>query len=390
VGYSKIYLGSDIAHENDIVRAIGKDVSSLHVGAQRIAWALLMGERVGVDIDSEVKKLVSQHGDEPMAHVTIAMARTGQGRKDEAAKHLEMARERLREDHPWRELVDAAQQLGKFEREPQLVEEVPGRIYRVIAVKSAPRITSANVNVATFLRVKSGDLVCINPVVMNDALVARIRELGDVTHVIAPAKYHNENVLEALAAFPGAKAWGVPAHAGYEAVKDIPFTGLLSDDAPLFPGEIDQITMQGFDPGDVWLLDRASSTVIVTDAILMSPPSDEYRTPFGLFYRWAWGLHERDVGFPSYQPPMWKNLPDFQASFRRALEHDFTDVASSHGSFRAVSKAELSSALDWFLDLKRVDGLRLVADFAWRHPKMTYRFLKEQIAAARAKRANAS
>ena len=385
MGYSKIYLGADIAHENDIVRAVGKDVSSLHVGAQRIAWGLLMGDRVGVDVDAEAKALLARHDDEPMAHVTVAVAHLGRGKKDDAKKHLGLAKERLRPDHPWTALVESAQRLVEFEREPKLVEEVPDRIFRVIAVKAAPPIKSANVNVATFVRVASGALVCINPVNMSDGIVARIRSLGDVTHIIAPAKYHNESVLSALEAFPQAKAWGVPGHEGYDVVKDIPFAGLMSDDAPLFPGEIDQITMHGLDPGDVWLLDRASSTVIVTDAVLMSPPSDEYRTPFGAFYRWAWGLHGRPMGFPSYQPPMWKNLTEFQGSLRRALEHDFNHVASNHGSFRAASKAELKTALEWFLDLKRVDGLRLTADFAWRHPGMTLRFVKEQIALARSR-----
>lgn len=386
MGYSKIYLGAEIAHENDIVRAIGKDVSSLHIGAQRVAWALLMGDRVGVDLDAEAKTLLAAHGDEPMAHVTVAMARMGQDRKEEATRHLEEAKAKAGADHPWRSIVEIAQQIVTFERKPRFVEEVPGRVYRILAVKATPRITAANLNVATFLRVKSGDLVCINPVAMSDDLVAKVRELGDVTHVIAPAKYHNENVVSALAAFPEAKAWGVPAHAGYAEVKDIPFTGLLSDDAPLFPGEIDQITMFGLDPGDVWLVDRASSTVIVTDAILATSPGDEYRTPFGAFNRWAWGLSGRELGFPSYQPPMWTKLGDFQASLRRALEHDFTNVASSHGAWTCADKAKLSSVAEWLLGLGDIDRLRLVFDFAWRHPKMTYRFMREKVEQARSRK----
>jgi hypothetical protein len=391
VGYSKIYLGADIAQENEIVRALGKDVASLHVGAQRVAWGLLMGERVGVDLDATVKELLERHDDEPMAHVTVAVARFGQGKKDDAEKHLEHARERMRDDHPWRALVDSTRALTSFVSEPRLVEEDPARVYRVIAVKSAPGIDCANVNVATFLRVKSGALVCINPVKMTDELVRRIRKLGDVTHVIAPAKYHNENVLGALEAFPEAKAWGVPGHEGYDGVKDIPFAGLLRDDEPLFPDEIDQVTMHGLDLGDVWLIDRASRTAIVTDSVLVQARDDRYRTPFGAFYRWAWGLHERDIGIPSYQPPMWKDLSTYQASMRRALEHGFDNVASSHGAWKCSDgddKALLQRSVEWFLALDRIDGIRLVADFAWRHPKMTYRFVKEQIAVARAKRAS--
>jgi hypothetical protein len=388
VGYSKIYLGSDIAHENDIVRAVGKDVSSLHVRAQRVAWGILMGERLGVDLDKEVDTLLARHHDEPMAHVTAAIARSSQGRNDDAAKHLERAREQSRPDHPWHSLVERAQSLSTHEHVQRLEETEVDRVYRVAAVRALAGIDSANINVATFIRMKSGELTCINPVAMTDDIVARVKALGDVTNVIAPAKYHNENVRSALAAFPKAKAWGVPGHEGYDLVKDIPFTGLLRDDAPLFPGEIDQITMHGLDLGDVWLLDRASKSLLVTDAILA--PAKDYMTPFAAFYRWAWGLDGRDLAIPSYQPPMWKDLKAYQASVRRAFEQDFVNVASNHGSWHCAERKALASAYEWFLDLSKVDGVRLVADFAWRHPNMTYRFIKEQIAVARAKRATTS
>lgn len=392
MGFSKIYLGAGHEFENDIVRALGKDVSSLHVGAQRVAWGLLLGERVGVDLDATVNDLLARHDDDAMAHVTVAIARLGQGRKKDADEHLEKARVRVKDDYPWRALVERAQALTSFTSETRFVEEEPGRVYRIIAMKPAAGIEATNVNVATFLRVKSGDLVCINPVAMTDELALRVKTLGEVTHVIAPAKYHNEHVLSALAAFPQAKAWGVPGHEGYAQVKDIPFAGLMNDDDPLFPDEIDQITMRGVDMGDVWLVDRASKTLIVTDAVFAYSPDNDYATPFGAFYRWAWGLHGRGIGIPSYQPPMWMDLAAYQASMRRALAHDFVHVATNHGGWRCTGgndKVALANAIEWFLRLDRIDGIRLVADFAWRHPKMTYRFVREQIALAKAKRSQA-
>lgn len=384
MGYSKIYLGAEIEHENDIVRALGKDVSSLHVSAQRVAWGIVMGERVGVDLDREVDGLLARHDDEPMAHVAAAIARLHQGRSEDAKKHLQRAREQSRPEHPWHALVERVQSLATHAVDQRVEETERDRIYRVAGVKPVAGIDAANVNIATFMRMKSGELTCINPVAMTDGVVARVKELGDVTNVIAPAKYHNENVVSALAAFPKAKAWGVPGHEGYDGVKDIPFAGLLRDDAPLFPGELDQVTMRGLDLGDVWFVDRASKTLVVTDAMLMQ--ANDHGTPFHAFYRWAWGLHGRDMGIPSYQPPMWKDLRAYQASVRRALDLDFENVGSNHGRWKCADKAALVGAYDWFLALGPIDGVRLVADFAWRHPKMTYRFVKEQVALARAKR----
>jgi hypothetical protein len=384
---SKIYLGTALAYETEVRRAVGERLRDLHVAAQRVAWGVLMGERLGIDLEREVVPLVERFADEPAAHATIAVARAAQGRTDEMRRHIAEARERVSSSHPWAGMIAALDKLTTEGADLDLVEEEPGRCYRIYAAQALPGIPSANPNVATLLRMRSGELVCINPVAIDAALADRIRALGDLTHIIAPAKYHSEQVARVKALFPRARAWGVPAHRRYPGVRSVPFDGFLSDEAPLFPGELDQITMRGVDVGDVWLVDRASRTLIVTDAVFFTesiPGVDRYRTPFSQFYCWAWGVHDR-VGIPSYQPPMWSDIRAYQASLRAALERDFDHIASCHGGWRCTrvgGKEALRNGVGWLLELDRTRALGLRGEFVRRHPRVFYRFARAQIVAA--------
>jgi hypothetical protein len=244
-----------------------------------------------------------------------------------------------------------------------------------------------NRGAARFFRMKSGELVLVNAVDFPDSVAEEVRALGEVTHIVAPAKYHSDHVPRARTLFPKARTWGVPGHRGYPGVAHIPFDGYLTDDVSLFPGELDHVALEGVDVGDVWLVDRASGTLLVTDAVFFTrfdvPDGADFTTPFSLFYTWAWGVFDR-VGIPSYQPVMWNDLGLYQASLRRALALDFDRIASCHGSFRSVegrAKERLQESLSWLLALGKLGGLAHVGDFVRRHPGVFYRLVKEQIAA---------
>jgi hypothetical protein len=268
------------------------------------------------------------------------------------------------------------------------LEDVPGRVYRVAADNLSPGKVFGSRGVGRFIRMRSGELVYVNPVPLTDEMGERIRALGDVTHIVLPAKYHSDHAIRAKHLFPKARLFGVPAQRDYPNLAHLPFDGFLMDDAPLFPGELDQVTMQGVDVGDVWFVDRASRTLLVTDALFVTrlAGAEEFETPFGLFYNWAWGVHDR-VGIPSYQPAMWSDIALYQASLRRALALDFDHLGSCHGSFRGIeggAKEKLRERLGWLLELGRFGALRYLGDFVGRHPVVFYRFVKEQIAARKA------
>jgi hypothetical protein len=381
-----VYLGEHASFESSLERFSSGPIASLHIGAQRVAWGILMGDRVGVDLDVAVRELEKKHGDHFATHVAAALARRAQGREHDADKHLSRARELLEPGHPWAALLPTDADWRAAPLSPKLIEEEPGRVYRVVAENKKDGAVFGNRGTARFLRMRSGELVLVNPVAIPDAVAEEVRSLGDVTHIIAPAKYHSDYVPHARALFPKARVFGVPGHRGYPNVAHIKFDGYLSDDAPLFPGELDHVALEGVDVGDVWLVDRASKTLIVTDAVfftrLDTPDAADYATPFGTFYTWAWGVFDR-IGIPSYQPAMWNDLGRYQASLRRALALEFENVASCHGPWRSIegrARDRLRENLGWVLELGKLGGVGLLGDFARRHPGMFFRLVKEQLA----------
>lgn len=389
MSFSKIYLGAARDFEDSLRRATNAKLGPLHVAGQRVSWGILMGERVGIDLEAEARRLQEQHADQVPAQVALALVRVAQGKRTEAERHVDEARKYAGEESPWAPVLDPALWTGES-RAATFTEDVPGRVYRVVVHHRTDGTAFANPGAATFVRMRSGELVYVNAVALDDAMVERIRALGEVAHLIAPAKYHSNHVPLAQRQFPKAETWGVPGHRRYPGVAHIRFDGYLDDAAPLFRDELDQVTIRGVDVGDVWLVDRASKTLLVTDAVLFAQraPGDEpFQAPFRTFYTWAWGLGDR-FGIPSYQPAMWQDIRAYQASVRRALECDFESIASCHGPWRTVprdGKAELASGLSWFLGLSRFDAAVLLGDFVRRHPGVFARLVKEQIVARRKK-----
>lgn len=190
-----------------------------------------------------------------VAHLYAAAVHRWTQRHAEAERELARARA-LADGHPFAYLVPNDTRWQCALPTTDILEIWPGRVYRVIGESRATHADPFGVrNVATFFGVRSGALVCINSVQLDDATVAKLRALGEVTHIVAPAKYHNEHLVVAKSYFPEAKIIGVPGQRGYPQVRHVPFDGFLNDEVPLFPDEIDQVTTKGADVEDVFFLD---------------------------------------------------------------------------------------------------------------------------------------
>lgn len=381
---SKIYLGLPQEHE-DTVHSLagGGDIPELHRRAQRICWGIVMADRLTLDIDADAAWLLKSFPNLFVAHLFAAIVNLWKKRPEQAQACLDRARRLLPDGHPWAYLVPTDPLFRGDPPAQQLLEVEPGRVYRVLGQVSPPQLRPFGFRgMATFLRLRSGRLVCINPVPFSEELAGQIRALGEVTHIIAPAKYHNEYVMEAKSHFAKAGVYGVPQHRGYPQAAHVSFDGYLDDAQPLFPGEIDQITMNGIDLGDVFLLDRASRTLIVTDAIFPFPSpaeTEEYMSFFFRMYAWSWGvMPPSKIAVPGYQPLMWTDITAYQASLRRALDLGFDNLASSHGSWSAIrgnAAAVLQHELRWLLELSKLQTVGLVLNFVKQHPYVFWKFL---------------
>jgi hypothetical protein len=351
---SKLYLGMSDQFESDVRRRVGVNLDELHRLAQRICQAALAPATASRVLPPVIQSLERRAGECFMGQLSRAFGFRLLGREDDADRAFRRATELVPDADPWSHLVPDTAEWRAPIRPAALVEEEPGHVYRIIGETRADGAVFGTLGVGRFLRMQSGELVYVNPVPLADEVVAEVRTLGRVAHVIAPAKYHFEHVMVAARAFPGARIWGVPAHRGFARVARIPFDGYLDDTAPLYPGELEQLTLDGNDIGDVWLLYRRTRTLLTTDALFFSAPvaneAADFDSPFRRFYAWAWGVATRD-GIPSYQPPMWRDLRAFRASLARAFE------------------------LGFVTELKTLDALRLTLDFVRRHPGFAYRAL---------------
>lgn len=378
---SKVYLGLPEQYEAELGRRTGVNLVELHRLAQRICQAARAPESAARELPPVLERLERHSGDFFMAALSRAFGFRILGREDEADRAFRRAVELVPNADPWAHLVPDATAWRAASHPPALIEEEPGHVYRVTGETRASGAVFGTLGVGRFLRMNSGELVYVNPVPLDDVIVEQVRALGPVAHVIAPAKYHFEHVAAARRAFPNARTWGVPAHRGFDRVRTVGFDGYLDDDAPLYPDELDQLTLRGNDVGDVWLVYRRTRTLLTTDALFfagpVTPQAQTFDSPFRRFYAWAWGVAGR-VGVPSYQPPMWRDLPAYRASLTRAFELEFDSVAYNHGSWRAIpsgGRERLRAALGFITELGAWDGLRLTLDFIRRHPGFVYREL---------------
>jgi hypothetical protein len=381
---SKLYLGMSKRFEVEVRQRVGANLDELHELAQRICQAALAPARARRDLPPVLERLERRAGDSFLGQLSRAFGLRLLAREDEADRAFRRATDLVPDGDPWSHLVPDASAWRATARPATVVEEEPGHVYRVTGDTRAEGAVFGTLGAGRFLRMLSGEFVYVNPVPLTGDVIARVRDLGGVAHVIAPAKYHFEHVREARRAFPEARVWGVPAHRGFARVAHVHFDGYLDDSAPLYPGELDQLTLRGNDVGDVWLLYRRTRTLMTTDALFYAgpvapdaPDARDFDSPFRSFYAWAWGVAGR-AGVPSYQPPLWTDLAAYRASLARAFELDFDTVAYNHGSWRAIpseGREHLRAALGFIFELKNLDALRLTFDFVRRHPGFVYREL---------------
>jgi len=119
----------------------------------------------------------------------------------------------------------------------------------------------------TIVRLADGGLWVHSPIRLTDARKAALDRLGPVRSVVAPNCFHHMFVRDYFAAYPDARVYAAP---GLEKKrKDLPFHGVLGDDAPEdWAGEIDQTVLAGAPlVGEVLFHHKASATAIVTDLV---------------------------------------------------------------------------------------------------------------------------
>lgn len=180
----------------------------------------------------------------------------------------------------------------------------------------------------TVVRVGANELVLIAPCPIDDALEARIRELGSVSAVIAPNCFHYYYFLDALKRFPDAApflAEGVADKIGGAPPNARPLTG---EPDPLWKAHLEQLAIPGAPKvNEVVFYHGASRTLVLTDFCFNFNPPPKGWT--GLFLRIA-GAYGR-LAVSRLMRSMLKDRPQLRDSVDRMLAWDFDRIIVTHG-----------------------------------------------------------
>jgi hypothetical protein len=210
-----------------------------------------------------------------------------------------------------------------------LEEIVPGQIW---CAAYPVRYSGARFEARlTVVRLRDGGLLLHSPGPIDDALAARLAELGPVRAIVAPGDLHHLHVAACQRRYPDALTFVCP---GVEKKQPtLRFDALLGDEAPaLWAGELDQV----FVPGarvihEVAFFHRASQTLILVD--LLENFTD--RTPNVSWVLQLWFRPLRMWNTPAPAPEYWllgfRDRAAACASLERILAWDFVRVVIAHG-----------------------------------------------------------
>lgn len=125
------------------------------------------------------------------------------------------------------------------------------------------------------IRLAGGDLVLWSPVAMSAGLKDAVAALGRVAHLVAPNRLHHMALSDWASAFPQALIHPAP---GLRAKRPDLTLALDLTDTPPEPwaGQIDTFLLPNTLAPEIWLLHRASGTLLVTD-LLQQMPRGWYR-----------------------------------------------------------------------------------------------------------------
>lgn len=115
----------------------------------------------------------------------------------------------------------------------------------------------------TVVRLGKGGLVVVSPI--RSVAEEGVEELGPVTAIVAPNRFHHLFVARAQRTFPDARTFVAPGLP--EKRPDLPFDEVLGDEPPApWRGELDQAVLRAAPMlNEVVLFHRASRTLIATD-----------------------------------------------------------------------------------------------------------------------------
>ena len=179
----------------------------------------------------------------------------------------------------------------------------------------------------TIVRLDDGGLALINLIELNEAVRSALAGLGPVRLLITQTFFHYRYIGGYLEAYPEAKLFGPPAHKTKPEVEGFRYAGYLSDDDPVAPDALEQITFEGHAFNETAFHHLKSGSLVITDLGLNGTDPDSV---FYDFYCWLWGGHGR-FACPHYHRLMVTDKDAAKRSLDKIIAKGFTRLLPNHG-----------------------------------------------------------
>jgi hypothetical protein len=174
---------------------------------------------------------------------------------------------------------------------------------------------------------EDGGLALVNPVELNDTIREGLQKLGSVRYLITPTEKHHKFIGAYQEAYPEAKLYGPQSHQGKEDVSQLKYEGFLNDKEPFLPEAFEQVTTQGHNMNETFLIHKKSKSLIVSD---MTINCRELSVPFFRFWCWLWGGAGK-FGPLGYHFVMVQDKEAVRKAFEQVVEKDFAQIVPVHG-----------------------------------------------------------
>ena len=179
----------------------------------------------------------------------------------------------------------------------------------------------------TVVRLPDGRLFLHSPIAASDALVAEVKALGPVAHLVAPNRFHHLFVADWKRACPEAALYAAP---GLDAKRgDLPITAVLGDaPEPAWKGALEQVAVQGVPfVNEVVFFHRPSASLILTDLAFNVGESSPVSTRLAFRLMGKTG----ELAPTLLERLLARDRAAFRASLERILAWPFERVIVTHG-----------------------------------------------------------
>lgn len=206
----------------------------------------------------------------------------------------------------------------------------------------------------TVIRLKTGELVVISPIQVDNATIHQLNQVGDVSYIIAPNLYHYLFASSFKAFYPKAKLWAAP---GLECKRpELSIDRVIRDGNSLL-NEVEYLLFDGFRTFDL------SGPSLLNECVFFHPESHTLvLTDTAFHFDESFPLTTKLVarligGYKKLSPSLVERFATrdkqrVKQSVQKVLTWDFRRVIVAHGSIiENDAKKRFKEGYEWFLGM---------------------------------------